>query len=163
VKSEQEIVMPIVNLQTAHSLTDLAQRLYGLGAQDARLANAMKVLAAANPGLPADLSTLAPTTPIVAPGFGDLMPVHAASAIPHDVNLLSLANMIRSVGEQILKAAESGSAPVQDPRIDALQKFAEALMKGPSATPQTVDQTKLEAQFKVLSDNVAQFTKRHGA
>ena len=67
--------MAIVTLQHAASLRDLAGRIYGLAAEDPRVATAARALADANPYLSADLRNLPPETPVVIPPVEGLAPV----------------------------------------------------------------------------------------
>ena len=158
--------MAIVKLGSAKNITELAQRLYGLDAQDTRLATAAKALAAANPTLPADLSTLPATTAVVMPAVGGLTPAPgAASAVPQDVDLLDLVRSVGDASARIVTTAESTSAPAPDTaRAALLQPFAAAqpALKLVPAAAQEVDPNKLSAQLKVLSGSVEAFVKQHG-
>ena len=158
--------MPIVKLESARNLSELAQRLFGLTAQDTRLATAVKALAAANPSLPADLSTLPPATPIVVPAVSGLMPAPgAASAAPQDINVLNLVRYVADASKKIVAAVGSALPPAQDPaRTALLQRLAamQTALKVTPTAPQQVDPKKLQAQLQVLTDNVERFLKLHG-
>jgi cytochrome c556 len=157
--------MPIVQLQSTKSLTELAQRLYGLAPQDTRLAAAVNALAAANPTLPADLSKLPATTAVVVPAVNGLtLAPGAVSAAPQDVDLVSLVRYVGNASQQIVAAAQSGSPPPAAGRAAMLQRFADTqlALKTTPTTPQPVDATKLQAQLKALTDNVNAFLKLHG-
>ncbi len=156
--------MPIIKLQNARDLKELAQRVFGLAPGDARLAEATKDLAAANPGLPPDLSKLPPSTPInVPPNAGGATPVAgAASARPQDVSLVDLAKLVGEFGKQVVATAASGPAPADDPRVAVLQRFADSLAKATPPALQAVDPKKLETQFELLAKDVATFAQRYG-
>jgi hypothetical protein len=161
----RENIMPIVQRESARNLSELAQRLYGLGAQDTRIAAAVRALTAANPGLPGDLSAMLPTTPIVAPTVSGLaVAPQAAGAMPQDIDVLSLARYVAEASKKIMTAAQSGSPPAQDPtRDEMLQRLAEAqpALKLAPSIPQQVDPQKLANQLQMLTDNIAAFLKRH--
>src|SRR5262244_3897272 len=157
--------MAIVQLGSVKNITELAQRLYGLTASDTRVATAVKALTAANPNLPADLSSLPPPTLVVVPAVDGLAPAPQASAVPQDINLLDLMRSVGNASAQIVTAAESASASAPDTtRAALLQPFAAALpaLKLAPAVAQEVDPKKLSAQLKVLSGSVAGFVKQHG-
>jgi hypothetical protein len=158
--------MPIVQLQSARDLTELAQRLYGLDAHDPRVAQAVKVLAAANPALPRDLSALPPTAPIVAPMVSGLaMAPPAVSAMPQHLDLLSLVRYVAEASEKIVAAAQAEASPTQDTaRAEMLERITAALpaFKPAPSAPQQLDPHKLTAQLQVLTDNAAAFLKHHG-
>jgi hypothetical protein len=158
--------MPIVQLQSARDLTELAQRLYRLDAHDPRVAQAVKVLAAANPALPPDLSALPPTAPIVAPTVSGLAtPPQAASAMPQHLDLLGLVRYVAEASEKIVAAVQAQAPPPQDTaRAEMLERIAAAqpAVKPAPSAPQQLDPHKLTAQLQVLTDNAAAFVKRHG-
>jgi hypothetical protein len=156
--------MPIVQRESARNLTELAQRLYGLGPQNRRLTAAVRALTAANPTLPADLSALPPAAPIVAPSAAGLSP-KGTSAMPQDVDLLNLVRSVAKAGGEIVTAAQSGSPPAQDPaRAEMLQRFvaAQSGLKLPASVPQQAAPQRLATQLQMLNDSIAAFLKRHG-
>src|SRR5215469_6661634 len=158
--------MPILKLQSANNLTELAQRLYGLSPQDTRVTAAVNALAAANPTLPADLSKLPPTTAVVVPAVSGLtLAPGAVSAAPQDVDFVNLVRFVGDASKRIVAAAQSGTPPAQGSgRAAMLQRFADAqqTLNVSPTTSQPVDPTKLQAQLKALTDNVDAFVKLHG-
>lgn len=157
--------MPIVKLQSAKNLTDLAQRLYGLPAGDARIATAVRALTAASPHLPDDLSTLPPQTPIIAPAIAGLpLASGAQTAVPQEVELLELVSLTGEAVNAIVTAAAAGQAQAQDTtRAAMLQRFAAAQAALNIAPRQkTVSQQQFAARLKTFGDNVAAFLKTHG-
>ena len=158
--------MPIVKLESARNLTELAQRLYGLTARDTRIATAARALTAANPHLPDDLSTLPAGTPVVAPAVEGLtLTSGTQSAVPQDARLLELVRFAGEAVNQIVTAAASGRVPAQDStRAAALQRFAaaQAALKVTPPEPKTVDREKHAARLRTLSGNVETLLKLHG-
>jgi hypothetical protein len=158
--------MPIVRRDSARSLTELAQRLYGLGPQDKRISEALKALTAANPGLPADLSTLPPATPIVVPALSRIaMASRAATAMPLDLDLLGIVRYVAEASKKIVAGAQTEAPPAKDAaRAEMLQRFAAAqpTFKLGASIPQEADAQKLVSQLQVLTDNAEALVKRHG-
>jgi hypothetical protein len=157
--------MPIVKLESARNLTELAQRLYGLTTGDRRIATAVRALAAANRHLPDDLSRLPPETPIIAPQVeGTRLASGTKSAVPQDVRLLELVRFAGEAVKELVAAAQSGQAPAQaSTRAAALERFkaAQAALK---LTPEQKpgDREKHAARLKTFSDSVEAFLKMHG-
>jgi hypothetical protein len=158
--------MAIVMLQHAASLRDLARRIYGLAAEDPRVATAARALADTNPYLSADLRNLPPETPVVIPPIEGLAPVeNPLPAVPQNANLLKLVEQIGETAGRIVTPPDGGAqtpAPGNE-RAALLERFAaaRALLKLKLPEPSPVYQQAHAAQVKALRDDVAAFLKLH--
>jgi hypothetical protein len=158
--------MAIVMLQNAASSKDLARRIYGLAADDPRVATAAKALVDANPHLPADLHNLPPDTPVVIQPLEGLAPAeNPLSAVPQNANLLKLAEHVGEAASRIVTPPRGGAktpAP-SDERAALLERFAaaRALLKLKLPKASVVDQKVYATQVKALHGDVTAFLKLH--
>ena len=158
--------MAIVMLHNATSLTDVARRAFGLGADDPRVATAVKALADANPHLPADLRGCPAGTPVVVPPVDGLPPVaQPLPALPQNADLLKLVQQVGDAAHQIVAPAEGRTPLPSGERAVLLQRFAAAQKVLNEKTPELppVDRQAHAAQVKALRDDVAAFLKLHKA
>jgi hypothetical protein len=120
--------MQIAQLEKSGSVAEIATRVYGLGHGDPRLAEAEKALAAANPHLARDISSLPPNTPVVVPNLPGLTVTIAQRVNPPRAALLDVLGNLQKAAEQAsntqLTGSTAASATEANPERDrALQKL----------------------------------------
>ena len=157
--------MRIAMLQGAKTMSELAQRLYGLKADDPRVAAAAKALENANPTLPKDLGAAPATTTVVAPPINGLtVAAGAASLTPHNAELLQIVGFM-SAGVRQMMAVKAGAPPQDQGRAAVLERLAQArtALKIAPATVKPVSSADIKRDQKTLDDSIAAFLRSHGA
>jgi hypothetical protein len=120
--------MQIAQLEKSGSVAEIATRVYGLGHGDPRFAEAEKALAAANPHLARDISSLPPNTPVVVPNLPGLTVTIAQPVNPPRAALLDVLGNLQNAAEQAsntqLTGSTAASATEANPERDrALNKL----------------------------------------